>query len=214
MFFFDFNCVFMGYKIGDVVNIKITEKFAHFKITGSLTILFDDLSKYIATDLTKPYVIARILKPTNYYNDYYDDEDDSTGLLAMKEEPKNNKFSLLFCYKKKINFITLHMIELKYKTCIRRMFMVPYGTEMYDKWCDASKYVDSATAMNDYFEKVKIDHNENSLEMHKWFNKDHFVVVSDCYVEVNPKKYVLLQHSNVVCSGTYYEIMDKINDGN
>lgn len=189
-------------KIGDKVNIKITDKFAHFAVTGSLTILFDDLLKYIATDLTKPYIIARILKHDDY-NDEYNDEDDYTELLEPRKQSN-------WCCWKKINVVTLHLIELKYQKCIRKMFIVPYNKDMFEKWCDASKYIGAATAMDDYFEQVKTDCKQNSLEMHKWFDRDHFVVVSDCFVEVNSLKYVLLQHSKPVLSGTYYEIMDEL----
>jgi hypothetical protein len=199
-------------KIGDKVNIKITDKFAHFRVTESLTILFDDLSKYIATDLTKPYIVARILKyndyTDDYTNDYYDD-DDSSGLLVMREE--HRKKSSWCCWRKKINVITLHLIEVKYQKCIRKMFIIPYSKDMFEKWCEASQYICTAIAMDDYFEQVKSNCKQNSLEMHKRFDKDHFVVVSDCFVEVNSKKYVLLRHSNPVFSGTYYEIMDKLN---
>lgn len=212
--------VFMQHKIGDVVNIKITDNFNHFKITGSLTIPFEDLSKYIATNLYEPHATARILKATfDDYNDYIDedDEDDSASLIQTSSKSHNrnnyktNNYTGWCCWKR-TKYITLHFISLKCQKCIRKIFIVPYGEQMYTTWVDGSQNVDAAIAFNDYFSKVKTDCNGNSSNMHNVFSRDHFAVVSDCYVEVANKQYVMLQHSKIICSGSYYDILEKVNN--
>ena len=142
----------MKHKIGDVVNIKITDNFNHFKITGSLTIPFEDLSKYLATNLYEPYATARILKATfDDYNDE-DDEDDSVSLIQTSHRYRHNKYKTNnytgWCCWKSNKYITLHFISLKCQKCIKKVFIVPYGynegQELRGLDCDA--FIDDVPA--------------------------------------------------------------------